>query len=1237
MQFPQIDRSLTLRQLQLLGHSENENVYLRFFYPSDDPRKAEDKGRKSDRLNFEEIEAYQRQGRGAYFVVNGGGHKNENVLSGRAIFYEHDDLDKEQQKTLWQILELPEPTFQVDTGGKSIHSYWVFDRPIPVPEWCELQRDLLEMSNGDRSIKNPARVMRLAGAWHISIDREGKPVYNQSRIISESGKNYSYEDLRTAVTVSEPEASLPLGPESTVYISREPGVNVPHYAPRHPDQIQIPVPEAVPLEICLAKESRKIFAGFGKGERNTGGAKLVRDLIGTYNYLIAIGQSVDGDPRQLLEDYARNCNPPLPKSEIESIWQSGLRDNPSPSCGSEGVNNCIKGWYWKTNLKYNLSNTKKIELNKSKKVSVTGDSRVEGDSYNPDGMDVSTTVTTVTAILQKGLKDYEERMELDRIQFLSKMSKGSFWSLVTALKCQLDEVTVEDSQKLDRLIDWHGSFLDFNKILPPQLASVFTHDAEVLNIDPVSLWQYFLPTVLSLSGKRLNLDAESHLVPSIIWTCLVSESGTGKSRAEGVILAPLKKRQHEERKRFLSELKDYKQLLKTTGKDDPEPEPPRSERKYLFEVATIQAVMRRLAEQGVNGSLWARDEIAGLFKSLGQFGKRKDENEGLECLLKMWDGAGAVVDRVRIDEDSYLVEETRLSIAGGIQPGAFRQAFKDPADAQGLQARFLYAIPKVLPAKRVKGYCELSELLPSLYDWLDRLPSGTIKLSACADRRYTNLVEQIGVQAEGSETPTLRAWERKLPTQLLRIALALHLVECYYQPRKNLWVLEKDTLERAVEVGRYYRSAFAVIQEKVAETDSISSMLLQIWDKAVTTPSGVTPRDIYRGIKAIPRRANELGRTVAAYTLELLSSLVKMGKGVLRQQGRQYRFFATVSSVEEGSGDSVWGVGETGRRGDGEMGIFTQSPSPLVTQSLHPTPAPLHPNLAAVTVVTEAQSHTPQEKEVSPKEALSLVTVDVLSTEVKSAGAISPDLKTCCEETGWLIQFLADLERSQKPHPRFRSQEQVMAEFEVAEEKYLLVTSEIEQYCPDYAVRMATAIGEVIELLPYENEVIREEQEKLEDVYTNHTSLQPTTHNPQPSSPTLAELQGLLLACKTLASLKELKKKYSDRVGEAYQKLSQQEQLIVDAVSATAVPYQVFKYVGESQTEDDHSLRRGSLVYIDPNEGKANKHHVGVWLLRGIELGWRKAVTVSRDLLLEIEKVASDALNGAVQPPLFEA
>ena len=538
-----------------------------------------------------------------------------------------------------------------------------------------------------------------------------------------------------------------------------------------------------------------------------------------------------------------------------------------------------------------------FQESKTKNSSVTGDTQPNGDTSKPELLSLDATVTTVNDVLKAGLTDYAERDRLDSLQARSVISKAAFWQLVTAVRTSLDEVLPEDTDKLNRLIDWNNATLDLKKVLPQPLADAFKRDAAILNIDPVSLWQYFLPTVLSLAGKRVSLDLESHSIPAIAWTCIVGESGTGKSRAESVILANLKQKQHREKKRWLEEMQEYRQISQSKSKnDDLEIEPPIPERKYLFEVATIQAVMRRLSEQHDNGSIWARDEIAGLFKSLGQFQGKKGDNEGLECLLKMWDGSGSFVDRVNAENDSYAVPETRLNIAGGIQPGAFRTAFKDPDDAQGLQARFLYAIPQVFPAKRVKGYCELSDILPPLYDWLDRCPTGKIKLSSEADRRYSNLVEQIGLQAEQSTSGAVRAWMRKLPTQLLRIALGLHLVECYYNGDRFFGELQLTTLERAVEVCRYYRSTFALVREKTADSDNISSILLKMWDLATVKPDGVTPRELYRGIKAIGRRAQQTGRSIAAYTIELINKLVQMGKGTLEKNGRSFRFFVKLDT-----------------------------------------------------------------------------------------------------------------------------------------------------------------------------------------------------------------------------------------------------------------------------------------------------------------------------------------------------
>jgi hypothetical protein len=70
--------------------------------------------------------------------------------------------------------------------------YWLFNEPIAPEQWRELQVLPIEVMEADESNKNPSRVFRLAGAWHVKPERQ--PL--KTEIVGESGIRYSYNDLR---------------------------------------------------------------------------------------------------------------------------------------------------------------------------------------------------------------------------------------------------------------------------------------------------------------------------------------------------------------------------------------------------------------------------------------------------------------------------------------------------------------------------------------------------------------------------------------------------------------------------------------------------------------------------------------------------------------------------------------------------------------------------------------------------------------------------------------------------------------------------------------------------------------------------------------------------------------------------------------------------------------------------------------------------------------------------------
>ncbi|MHC5763608.1 DUF3987 domain-containing protein, partial [Nostoc sp.] len=983
-----VDPDQIARHLELLNHKLGDTVFLRGFFPSDDPRKG---ARKADATTIESIaqtaEKVQNEGMGIYLVVNGGGQRDAEVETCRAIFYEHDNLSKELQLGLWETLGLPEPTFQVDTGGKSIHSYWVLTEPIDPTRWRSLQSDLLEFANADRSLKNPSRVMRLAGCYHLSV-RGTHPTL----IVSESGARYNYEELRAIVTPKQktpsPSPSLPLS--------------------KNMDD----VPLAVPLLECIPKADRELVrGGAGEGGRNTLGYKLACSLIGAELRLPYLGISYTGTSRDLLNQYRFLCSPALEDSEAEQIWKKALASNPTATLTDDAILNCARAWRRKQIIPgTSIFNYQQKQLNANQNRSVTGDSHFSGDTSNPDGTRFTATVTTVTKILNLGLTDYEEQQLLEDICQQSGLSKGAFWKLVNSQKNKIDTLQPEDEIKLNSLINWHNAKLDFKKALPC-MAVDFEHDAQILGIDPILLWQPFLAAVMSLVGRKISLDVQSHMIPAIAWTMTVMESGGGKTRADNVILAPIRKLQSRARKKFLAEMKEFENPSNKPGEGEERPTRP-VEEKYLFEVATIQAVMRRASEQrGKRGQLWTRDEISGLFKSLGQFGS--GENEGTACLLKMWDGAPVQVDRVH-QEDSYVIDETAISVNGSIQPGHYRAIFNDPNDSQGLTARFLTANPKTLEPKRVKGYCDLSAKLPPFYDWLINLPETVIKLSEVADSYYDNLYNQIGGQAYRTSQPAIKAWMYKLPANLLRIALALHFIECYHDQNRNFWELQKDTLQRAVLFAQYYRSAYHIIQETTTDNDDISSVLLKIWDAAATKhPDGITTRDAYRNIKAIQYRAKDMGRDVSAYTAELFGMLEAKGKGRVVKNGRTIKFIANIGGTDPDVPDPNIKPNITPGSSQEEVPlIHFKSENPIlgdrVTVAENPTVHDLEVSpqnlVSPVTVLNHSQSTgqietTPSYDEVPVFEEPEVEDQELV-TDAKSLGNNQNYCQKLCESTG---------------------------------------------------------------------------------------------------------------------------------------------------------------------------------------------------------------------------------------------
>jgi predicted P-loop ATPase len=184
-------RDEALRFLALLGKDPAAS-HFRFFPHKKNPRKLEIKARSLKGFDPGEITRNQREQRGAYVVIGNGGTKKEEITDLPALFVEWDDKPVDWQRTAWQELGLPEPSIQVETGGKSVHSYWVLSEPMPTDQWLPLLERLIKHCGSDEQCDGVYRVMRLPGAYYI--DANGKQT-TQTRITLDTGKTYQPDEI----------------------------------------------------------------------------------------------------------------------------------------------------------------------------------------------------------------------------------------------------------------------------------------------------------------------------------------------------------------------------------------------------------------------------------------------------------------------------------------------------------------------------------------------------------------------------------------------------------------------------------------------------------------------------------------------------------------------------------------------------------------------------------------------------------------------------------------------------------------------------------------------------------------------------------------------------------------------------------------------------------------------------------------------------------------------------------
>lgn len=157
----------TMEFFRALGYKDKDRLYMRRFHDKDKEHHPSE-NMECDLSQFPSFRSsmiqYNKDGYGFFYVVNGCSQRDSGVKDVRAQFMEMDDYSFEDQ--VHKINAFPlEPSIIVKTR-KSLHVYWLI-RNGDIKQFRSIQKMLSVFFDGDRSIHNESRTMRIPYFYHM--------------------------------------------------------------------------------------------------------------------------------------------------------------------------------------------------------------------------------------------------------------------------------------------------------------------------------------------------------------------------------------------------------------------------------------------------------------------------------------------------------------------------------------------------------------------------------------------------------------------------------------------------------------------------------------------------------------------------------------------------------------------------------------------------------------------------------------------------------------------------------------------------------------------------------------------------------------------------------------------------------------------------------------------------------------------------------------------------------------
>lgn len=296
--------------------------------------------------------------------------------------------------------------------------------------------------------------------------------------------------------------------------------------------------------------------------------------------------------------------------------------------------------------------------------------------------------------------------------------------------------------------------------------------------------------------RRLRLSS-TWTVPSIIWACLLAESGRKKSPpmewvkkllgdVQTVALREYSERQQQyerDKKLYDADFAEWKRKGRTSG-DPPTEEPPIPvAARYLVDNITLES-LAPILQDNPRGVACMVDELGAWFGSFNEYkGSGSDANRWLE----LFNGGSTIIDRKTGPQRMIVISNAAISICGGTQPEPLRTMLGREGFKNGMAARILTVQPPARIPKWQKNEVEIRFDLPMRWRIAELLnlefDTGAngenvpklLKLSPEAEGHWEQFFNEHNEQQVELIGDLGAAWA-KLEQYAARIALVLQLV-----------------------------------------------------------------------------------------------------------------------------------------------------------------------------------------------------------------------------------------------------------------------------------------------------------------------------------------------------------------------------------------------------------------------------------------------------------------------------